>query len=95
MLFLIFAAFTYLTAAGDPTKVASAKDRLIYAAVAMIIAFLAVGFGLIIRNFLISRQLKITCSALPAEHASKDNHLLPFEACLKKNNMFSNYQLCE
>ncbi|MBI5079353.1 hypothetical protein HZB06_01590 [Candidatus Wolfebacteria bacterium] len=54
VMFLIFAAFTYLTAAGDPTKVSSAKDKLIYAVVAMIVAFLAVGFELIVRNFLIS-----------------------------------------
>lgn len=52
VLLIIFAAFTYLTAGGDPEKVAEAKNRLIYAAVAIAVAFLAVGFEVIVRNFL-------------------------------------------
>ena len=52
VLFIIWAAFTYLTAGGDPEKVAEAKNRLIYAAVAIAVAFLAVGFEVIVRNFL-------------------------------------------
>lgn len=52
VLFIIMAAFTYLTAGGDPEKVAVAKNRLIYAAVAIAVAFLAVGFEAIVRNFL-------------------------------------------
>lgn len=52
VLLIIFAAFTYLTAGGDPEKVAEAKNRLIYATVAIAVAFLAVGFEVIVRNFL-------------------------------------------
>lgn len=52
VLLIIFAAFTYLTAGGDPEKVAEAKNRIIYAAVAIAVAFLAVGFEAIVRNFL-------------------------------------------
>lgn len=52
VLFIIFAAFTYLTAGGDEDKVKKAKDQIIYAAVAIIVALLAVGFRPIIENFL-------------------------------------------
>ncbi|MDP3015358.1 MAG: hypothetical protein Q8N28_03055 [bacterium] len=52
VLLIIFAAFTYLFAGGDPEKVTEAKNRLIYAAVAIAVAFLAVGFEAIVRNFL-------------------------------------------
>jgi len=51
VLFILFAAFTYLTAGGDETKVAKAKNQLIYAAVAIAVALLAVGFSTIIQNF--------------------------------------------
>ena len=52
VLFIIFAAFTYLTSAGDPEKVGAAKNQLIYAAVAIAVALLAVGFQTIVSNFL-------------------------------------------
>ncbi|MEK7555399.1 MAG: hypothetical protein AAB516_01100 [Patescibacteria group bacterium] len=54
VLFIIFAAFTYLTAGGDEEKVKKAKDQIIYAAVAIVVALLAVGFQTIIGNFLTS-----------------------------------------
>lgn len=50
--FILWAAFTYLTAGGNPDSVATAKNRLIYAAIAIVIAFLAVGFEQIIGTFL-------------------------------------------
>jgi hypothetical protein len=53
-MFIIFAAFSYLTAGGDPEQVSKAKSRIIYAAVAIAVALLAVGFEVIIRNFLAS-----------------------------------------
>jgi len=52
VLLIIFAAYTYLIAGGDPEKVTEARNRLIYAAVAIAVAFLAVGFEVIVRNFL-------------------------------------------
>ena len=52
VMFILFAAFSYLFSAGDPEKVATAKNRIIYAAVAVAVAFLAVGFETIIRIFL-------------------------------------------
>ncbi len=52
VLLIIFAAFTYLFAGGDPEKVSEAKNRIIYATVAIAVALLAVGFEAIVRNFL-------------------------------------------
>ncbi|MBN2197797.1 hypothetical protein JW698_01200 [Candidatus Wolfebacteria bacterium] len=52
VLFILFAAFTYLTAGGDTEKVEKAKNQIIYAAVAIAVALLAVGFEIIIRSFL-------------------------------------------
>ena len=54
VLFIIFAAFTYLTAQGDPEKVKTATNQIIYAAVAIVVALVAVSIDLIIKNFLIS-----------------------------------------
>ncbi|MCX6702417.1 MAG: hypothetical protein NTW60_00930 [Candidatus Wolfebacteria bacterium] len=50
--FLLMAAFNFLRAGGDPTKASTAKNMLIYAAVAVAIAFLSVGFEQIIGTFL-------------------------------------------
>ena len=52
VVFIIFAAFTYLTAAGDEEKVKKAKNMIIYAAIAIVVALLAVAFETIIANFL-------------------------------------------
>ena len=54
VMFILFAAFNYLTAGGDSEKVTAAKNQLIYAAIAIAVALLAVGFETIIRNFLTS-----------------------------------------
>jgi len=56
VMFIIFAAFSYLTAGGDAEKVDKAKNRIVYAAVAIAVALLAVGFEAIIRNFLATGQ---------------------------------------
>lgn len=49
--FVLYAAFKYLTAGGDPEKVKSASHVLIYAAVAVVVALLAKGFPLLIGSF--------------------------------------------
>jgi len=54
VMFILFAAFNYLTAGGDAEKVTTAKNQIIYAAIAIVVALLAVGFEVIIRNFLSS-----------------------------------------
>lgn len=54
VLFLLLAAYNYLTAQGDPEKVKSVHNQLIYAAVAVAVALMAVSFDLIIRNFITS-----------------------------------------
>jgi uncharacterized membrane protein len=52
VIFVIVAAFKYLTAGGDPEKVKSAGATLLYAAVAIGVALLAKAIPLIISNFL-------------------------------------------
>lgn len=48
VVFVLVAAFKYLTAAGDPEKVKSAGSTLIYAAVAIVVALFARGLPLIV-----------------------------------------------
>ena len=50
--FILMAAFTYLRAGGNPENVSKAKNMLIYAAIAIVIAFMAVGLANIILVFL-------------------------------------------
>ncbi len=52
IVFVLLAAYKYLTAAGDPEKVKGASNTLIYAAVAIIVAILAKGIPLIIGSFM-------------------------------------------
>lgn len=50
--FIIFAAFTYLSAGDDPEKAKTAHKKLTYAAIAITVALLAVSFRVIILQFL-------------------------------------------
>ena len=52
VIFIIVAAFKYLTASGDPEKVKSAGTMLIYTAVAIVVALLARAIPLVIGSFL-------------------------------------------
>lgn len=52
IIFVLVAAFRYLTAAGDPEKVKAAGSTLLYAAVAVVVALLAKGLPLIVSTFI-------------------------------------------
>jgi hypothetical protein len=52
IIFVLIAAFGYLTAAGDPEKVKTAGQRLLYAAVAIVVALIAKGLPLIVSSFI-------------------------------------------
>ena len=52
IVFVLIAAYKYLTASGDPEKVKGASGTLIYAAVAVAVAVLAKGIPLIVGSFL-------------------------------------------
>ncbi|MBI2515041.1 hypothetical protein HYV91_02560 [Candidatus Wolfebacteria bacterium] len=52
VLFILIAAYKYLFAMGDVEKLKSARLMLIYAAIAIAVALMAVSFELIIKNFL-------------------------------------------
>lgn len=52
VIFVIVAAFKYLTAAGDPEKVKSAGTMLLYTAIAIGVALLARAVPLVVASFL-------------------------------------------
>ena len=52
VVFVLIAAFKYLTAAGDPEKVKSAGSTLLYAAIAVVVALIAKGIPLIASSFI-------------------------------------------
>jgi hypothetical protein len=60
VVFVLIAAFKYLTAAGDPEKVKSAGNTLVYAAIAIVVALFARGLPLIIES-LFSTTSGVTC----------------------------------
>jgi hypothetical protein len=52
VLFILVAAFYFLTASEDTEKIKKARTMIMYAVIAIVVALLAVGASLIIRNFL-------------------------------------------
>ncbi len=50
--FILLAAYKFLFAQEDPEKIKSAKNQVIYAVIAIIIALLAISFDVIIKDFL-------------------------------------------
>ena len=52
ILFLFYAAYLYLGAAGDPEKLKKAKDQLIYSVIAITVALLAGSVRFIVENIL-------------------------------------------
>ncbi len=52
VLFILLAAYKYLTKSGEPEKIKEVHKQLIYAAIAIVVALLAVGFQTIVKNFL-------------------------------------------
>ncbi len=52
VIFIIYAAFRFLTASGDEKKVEEAKQQLIYAIIALAVAMLATGIVTVMKQFL-------------------------------------------
>ena len=50
VLFIVLAAFQFVTAGGDPAAVGQARNKLIYAAVGVIVAALSKGLPIAIRS---------------------------------------------
>ena len=61
VIFVIVAAFKYLTAAGDPEKVKSAGATLLYAAIAIGVALLARAVPLVVGSFLNANGTLSSC----------------------------------
>lgn len=60
IIFVVFAAFRYLLAAGDPEKVKSAGHILIYAAVAIVVALVAKALPAIVAT-LVGSSIAASC----------------------------------
>jgi len=54
VIYIILAAFQFVTGGGDPAQVSGARQKLIYAAIGIAIALLAAGFDDILRSILIA-----------------------------------------
>lgn len=52
VIFIILAAFSYLTAGGDEEKIKGAHKKIMFAVVALVVAFLAQGIQFIVRELL-------------------------------------------
>jgi len=52
VLFILVAAFSFLTAKGDPTKINSARSQILWACVAIAIALISVGAAQIIQGLI-------------------------------------------
>lgn len=52
VIFLLIAAFSWMTAAGDPVKVGQARDKLLYALIALAIGALAKGLVFMVANLM-------------------------------------------
>lgn len=52
VIFIIIAAFNFLTAQAEPEKISIAKKQVIYAVIAIVIALLSISFKAIIETFL-------------------------------------------
>ena len=52
VLFILMAAYGYLTAQGNPETIQKVNKQILYAVIAIVIAIVSVGFDVIIRRFL-------------------------------------------
>lgn len=52
VIFVIIAAFSYLTSGGDPEKIKTASKQLVFAAVAIAVALLSVSIRFIVQDLL-------------------------------------------
>jgi hypothetical protein len=53
---IILAAFTFLTSAGEPEKIAKARNYILYAIVAIVVAFLAEAIVMLVQRIVTSGQ---------------------------------------
>ena len=52
VIFIFYAAFLYLTAAGEEEKIKTANHQLIYAVIAIVVALFAYGMPVFVKNIL-------------------------------------------
>jgi TRAP-type C4-dicarboxylate transport system permease small subunit len=64
-LFVIWSAFNYLTANGEPEKISQANRRIVYAGIAVAVAVLARAIPTVICNFISTSGCSISSQGLP------------------------------
>ena len=52
VLFILLAAFNFITSGGDPTKTTAAKKQLLYAVIGIVVALLSYGVVTLVQNSL-------------------------------------------
>jgi len=52
VIFIIFAAFTFVTAGGDPEKVNTARNQVMYALIGVAVALLAKGLVILVQTII-------------------------------------------
>ncbi len=56
IVFILYSAFMYIIAQGNPERIDTAKRILIYAIVGLVVAVVAGGVGAVVQNFLLDSQ---------------------------------------
>jgi hypothetical protein len=73
VIFVVIAAYRYLTASGNPEKVKGATNTIIYAAIAVAVALLALAIPSIVANFLGASGNIGACGAGGSSSSSASN----------------------
>ena len=79
VMYVLFAAYNYLSGPGEPEKIKKAHSQLIYAAIAIAVALLSVGFVAIIEQFLIAPGAVPSTSTIDATNAPAGSNV-PYSA---------------
>jgi uncharacterized membrane protein len=74
VIFIVIAAYRYLTASGEPEKVKKATNTIIYAAIAVAVALLALAIPSIVANFLNASGNLGNCGGSSGSTASTSNY---------------------
>jgi len=82
VLIFIYAGFLFLTAAGEPGKVSTARHALIWAIVGLAVALLAYSMVVIITNFINPPPAVVAPGSVPPGGACTINADCQFDNCL-------------
>ena len=69
IVFIVMGAFEFVTAQGDPAKITKARMSLIYAVIGIMLALIAMGVPLVIRNIVVGSSTSQVQDCTNAEEA--------------------------